>query len=142
MKCFEIMIWFPKSLTSLTSSQKPKFCEREIEIAQNVHDILGLKAKWAPDLKSEKFWKVLGRTKYCQYRWNKLKSVHWIKIEAFINYRMSNFGKLNLFPPFSIWPIRLRSECCYTSFSLDHSEKIRRVFRTDRLNLVQDLDHH
>ena len=63
------MIWFPKSLTSLTdqiepgnldstsgrieliltapASQKPKFCDyqREIEIAENVHDILGLKAK-------------------------------------------------------------------------------------------------
>ena len=83
------------------ASQKPKFCDyqREIEIAENVHDILGLKAKWAPDLKSEKFWKVLGRTKYVRYGCNKLISVNWMKIEAFINYQMSNFGKLNLFPP-------------------------------------------
>ena len=33
---------------------------------------------------SESVSKVLGRTKYVQYRRNKFKTVHWMNIEAFI----------------------------------------------------------
>ena len=100
-KWFRLNQWSNRAHITAPASQKPKFCnnEKKFEIAWEMYDFWGPKAKSAPDLKNEKFWKLLGCTKYVQYRCDKLKSVYWMKIEAFINYQMSNSGKLNLFPP-------------------------------------------
>ena len=100
-KWFRLNQWSNRAHITAPASQKPKFCnyEKKFEIAWDMYDFWGPKAKSAPDLKNEKFWKLLGRTKYVQYRCNKLKSVNWLKMKAFINYRMSNSGKLNLFAP-------------------------------------------
>ena len=101
---FRLNQWSNRAHIAAPVSQKPKFCnnEKKFEIAWDMYDFWGPKAKSAPDLKNEKFWKLLGCTKYVQYRCDKLKSVYWMKIEAFINYQMSNSGKLNLFPPIKI----------------------------------------
>ena len=100
-KWFRLNQWSNRAHITAPASQKPKFCnyEKQFEIAWDMYDFWGPKAKSAPDLKNEKSWKVLGRTKYVRYRCNNLQSVHWMKIEAFINNQMSNSGKLNLFPP-------------------------------------------
>ena len=95
---FRLNQWSNRAHIAAPVSQKPKFCnnEKKFEIAWDMYDFWGPKAKSAPDLKNEKFWKLLGCTKYVQYRCDKLKSVYWMKIEAFINYQMSNSGKLNV----------------------------------------------
>ena len=98
---FRLNQWSNRAHIAAPASQKPKFCnyEKKLEIALDMYDFWGPKAKSAPDLKNEKFWKLLGCTKYVQYRCNKLKSVNWLKMKASINYQMSNSGKLNLFAP-------------------------------------------
>ena len=65
-KWFRLNQWSNRAHITAPASQKPKFCnyEKKFEIAWDMYDFWGPKAKSAPDLKNEKFWKLLGCTKY------------------------------------------------------------------------------